>query len=84
MDSSADAPALRGVVGRKAGKLDGYFFSEALAQAPHTWDATNLKAWLTNPQDLVPGAEMDFHIERAQDIDDVVAYLTTLEKQSER
>jgi cytochrome c len=78
LEVSADAPALRGVVGRTAGKLEGYFFSEALAQATHVWDFIALKAWLTNPQKLIPGVEMDFHMEGAQDIDDVVAYLSTL------
>jgi cytochrome c len=78
LEVSADAPALRGVVGRRAGKLEGYFFSEALAQATHVWDFIALKAWLTNPQKLIPGVEMDFHMEGYQDIDDVVAYLSTL------
>jgi cytochrome c len=78
LEFSADAPALRGVVGRKAGKLEGYFFSEALEQATHTWDVSHLKVWLSNPQNLIPGVEMDFHLEGAQDIDDVIAYLSTL------
>lgn len=78
MDKNADAPALRGVVGRKAGKLADYFYSDALAKATHIWDTSHLKAWLSKPESLVPGVEMDFHLEGAQDIDDVVAYLSTL------
>lgn len=78
IDKSSDGPALRGIVGRAAGKLDGYFYSEALANATHTWDLKSLKAWLTKPESMIPGVEMDFHLETQQDIDDVIAYLATL------
>ena len=78
LDISEDGPALRGVVGRKAGKLDGYFYSEALALASHTWDASWLRLWLTNPVLVIPGVEMDFHLDNSSDIDDVIAYLSTL------
>ena len=78
IDKSSDGPALRGIVGRAAGKLDGYFYSEALANATHIWDLKSLKAWLTKPESMIPGVEMDFHLERQQDIDDVIAYLATL------
>jgi cytochrome c len=78
LDANRVGPALRGVVGRKAGKAQGYAYSEALGRASHTWDATAIKAWLTNPEQVVPGQVMNYRLDLAQDREDVVAYLATL------
>jgi cytochrome c len=51
-------PNLAGVVGRKAGSLPGFAYSEGFAKADWTWDAARLDAWLTNPQAIIPGAVM--------------------------
>jgi cytochrome c len=78
LDAHRAGPALRGVVGRTAGKAPEYFYSEALESATHVWDTTKLKAWLTRPQDVVPGQEMNFQLASARDREDVVAYLASL------
>lgn len=80
LDANRAGPALRGVVGRKAGKAEGYFYSEAMAAATHTWTVTGLKAWLANPEKVVPGQEMNYYLEQAQDREDVVAYLASVSK----
>ena len=82
LDSHRAGPALRGVVGRVAGKAPDFFYSEAMESATHVWDRAKLKAWLTNPENLVPGQEMNFHLDSARDRDDVVAYLASLPKRS--
>jgi len=78
LDSNRVGPALRGVVGRAAGRAPGYFYSRALEAASHTWDATRIKAWLSDPEQVLPGQEMNYRLDLAQDRDDVVAYLSTL------
>lgn len=80
LDANRAGPALRGVVGRKAGKAEGYFFSEAMAAATNTWTVAGLKAWLTNPEKVVPGQEMNYYLTEAQDREDVVAYLASVSK----
>ena len=78
LDANRVGPALRGVVGRTAGKAKDYFYSEAMAAATHVWDAPKLKAWLTNPENVVPGQEMNYRLDIPTDREDVVAYLATL------
>ncbi|MFM2252278.1 MAG: hypothetical protein RJB68_615 [Pseudomonadota bacterium] len=80
VDSNRIGPALGGVVGRKAGKAEGYDYSKALAAATHIWTVVGLKAWLTDPEKVVPGQEMNYRLDLAQDREDVVAYLATLSK----
>lgn len=80
VDSNRIGPALGGVVGRKAGKAEGYDYSKALAAATHTWTVAGLKAWLTDPEKVIPGQEMNYRLDLAQDREDVVAYLATLSK----
>jgi cytochrome c len=53
-------PNLAGVVGRKAGRLPGFAYSEGFAKADWTWDVAHLDAWLTNPQAMIPGAVMPY------------------------
>jgi cytochrome c len=78
LDAHRVGPALRGVVGRTAGKAEGYFYSEAMTAATHVWDVTKLTAWLTNPENVVPGQDMNYRLEQAQDRNDVVAYLASV------
>jgi cytochrome c len=78
LDANRVGPALRGVLGRTAGKANDYFYSKAMAAATHVWDAPQLKAWLTNPEDVVPGQEMNYRLDLSQDREDVVAYLASV------
>ena len=80
VDRHRAGPALRGVVGRVAGKAPDFFYSQALESATHVWDKPKLKAWLSNPESVVPGQEMNFQLDSARDRDDVVAYLSSLVK----
>ena len=82
LDANHAGPALRNVVGRTAGKASDYFYSEALESATHVWDRAKLKAWLTDPEKVVPGQEMKFHLDKERDRNDVVAYLASLSRRS--
>lgn len=78
LDTNRVGPALQGVVGRPAGKAEGYLYSKALAAAIHTWTVERLKAWLTDPENVVPGQEMNYRLDSPQDREDVVAYLASI------
>jgi cytochrome c len=72
-------PSLHGVVGRKAGSLEGYNYSEAMKNANITWDDTTLDKYLTNPRADIPGIKMIFAgYPDPADRQNVIAYLDTL------
>jgi cytochrome c len=72
-------PSLFGVVGRKAGTLEGYTYSQAMKDYGQVWNTETLNAYLTQPMQVVKGTKMGFmglkdDTERAN----VIAYLETL------
>src|ERR1700742_2573306 len=62
LDKNDVGPRHRGVFGRKAGSLADYNYSPALKAARFVWDEKTLNKWLANPQLLVPGAKMFYHL----------------------
>ena len=69
-------PSLHGVVGRKAGTVDGYNYTDAMKNSGFTWDEATLNKYLTNPRKLVPGTRMIFvGLPKEPDRLDVIAYL---------
>lgn len=71
-------PSLAGVVGRKAGQIKGFDYSDANRKSGLTWDASTLDTYLTNPRGLVPGTKMTFPgIKDPADRAAVIAYLKT-------
>lgn len=75
-------PSLAGVVGRPAGRLKGYTFSDALAAQKFTWTNQRLEAWLGDePKNLVPGTRMEFPgIADKARLRELIAYLDTLKR----
>ena len=75
-----DGPAHVGVVGRRAGALKDFDYSPALRSSKILWTRATLKAWLTNPEALIPGQGMDYQLDDEREREDVVAYLATLKR----
>ena len=72
-------PNLSGVAGRRAGTLNGYAYSPALASSGLTWDAATLNRWIANPRATVPGNKMPYAgMQDAAKRQQIVAYLMTL------
>jgi cytochrome c len=70
-------PALRGVVGRKAGERDDFRYSPALKRSGIVWNAKTLDAFIADPQQVVPGNRMPFSgLPDAKERADLIAYLT--------
>jgi cytochrome c len=57
-EDSSYGPLLDGVIGRKAGSMEGYTYSPALAGAGFVWTEGALKAWMEANDDFVPGTRM--------------------------
>ena len=67
-----------GIVGRRAGAVPGFAYSDALRRSGLTWNAALLDRWLADPEALVPGQRMGYRIDDAAARADIVAYLATL------
>lgn len=75
LDEDDVGPRHRGVVGRTAGTVPGFGYSQALHDSHIVWTEENLDRWLANPQAMVPGAKMFFLLPDAKDRADVIAWL---------
>ena len=75
LDADKEGPRLRNVYGRKAGSIAGFKYSDALKGAGFTWDQARLDRWLTNTESVVPDNDMDFHVPKADERDDIIEYL---------
>ena len=71
-------PPLVKIVGRPAGKLEGFHYSQGLASADFVWDETRLDAWLTNPQAVIPGVLMVYRQAKPETRAAIIAYLKEL------
>lgn len=71
-------PPLLHVIGRQAGRFEGFPYSPALARADFTWDEGRLDAWLTNPQDVIPGAIMPYRQPKPEMRAAIIGYLRGL------
>ena len=73
-------PSLKGVVGRKSAALDDFRYSNPMKRANLVWDEANLRAYIQDPQAKVKGNRMPYGgLTDAKDVDDIVAYLKTLQ-----
>jgi cytochrome c len=76
--NGALGPNLFGVSGRKAASLPNFGYSPALRNAGIVWSDDKLRAWVQNPQKVVPGVKMILiHTPNAEQADDVTAYVDT-------
>jgi cytochrome c2 len=71
-------PSLVGVMGRKAGTLEGARYSPAMKASGIVWDDAKLDAYLAAPTKFMPGTSMVLNVPAARDRADVIAYLKTL------
>jgi cytochrome c len=72
-------PGLLGVIGRQAGSTPGFRYSRALKSSNIVWDEKSLDAFITAPQQAVPGTTMPFSgLPDQQERTDLIAYLETL------
>jgi cytochrome c len=73
---NAIGPELNGVVGRKAGSVAGYSYSDANKNSGITWDESNLAEYLKDPKVKVPGTKMIFAgIKDEKKVQDLIAFL---------
>jgi cytochrome c len=57
-DDNRLGPTLHGVVGRKAGSVPGYGYSQSVKDSGVTWDEVTLDKWIADPDAVIPGNQM--------------------------
>jgi cytochrome c len=70
-------PELNGIIGRKAGAVPDFNYSDANKSSGITWDEASLNEYLTNPKAKIPGTKMIFAgLPKESDRDNIIAYLS--------
>jgi cytochrome c len=77
-DPVRQGPSLFGVIGRRAGSVDGFHYSAGFAKADFVWDDAKLDAWITNPQAMIPGAVMAYRQAKPETRAAIITYLKEL------
>ncbi len=75
LDRDDEGPRLRSVFGRQAGSVPGFKYSAALKASKLVWDQASLDRWLADPDDLVPGNSMAYHVSDAEQRSAILEYL---------
>jgi cytochrome c len=75
MEQNREGPRLRGVFGRTAGAVPGFTYSPALLKSRIVWNDSSLEQWLADPDTLVPGNNMEFHVAKSQERRDLIRFL---------
>lgn len=69
-------PSLHGVVGRKAGTVEGFNYSPAMKGWGMEWTPENLDKYLAEPKATIPGNKMAFPgLKKPEDRANLIAYL---------
>ena len=78
---NAVGPVLNGLIGRKAGSVQGFNYSDANKNSGITWDEATFSEYIKDPKAKVPGTKMAFAgVKDEQKIKDLIAYLHTYDK----
>src|SRR5580658_7948411 len=62
LDHEKEGPRLAGVVGRKAGAVTSFTYSDAVRKSAVVWTEAALDKWLTDPETVIPDNEMSFRL----------------------
>ena len=76
-------PELNGIVGRVAGSVDGFKYSDAMTAKNaegFAWSEETIDAYLADPKGYLPGNKMSFAgLKKEEDRQNVIAYLKTFQ-----
>ena len=74
-DPVRQGPSLFNIVGRHAGTVDGFHYSAGFAKADFVWDDARIDAWITNPQEMIPGTVMAYRQAKPETRAAIIAFL---------
>ena len=69
-------PHLVGIIGRPAGSVEGFKYSDAMKNSGVTWTEENIATYLKDPKGFIKGNKMAFPgLKKDDEVADVIAYL---------
>jgi cytochrome c len=69
-------PHLVGIIGRKAGSVEGFKYSDAMKESGKVWDEATIDAYLADPKGYIPKNKMAFAgLKKPEERAAVIAYL---------
>ena len=78
-------PSLNGIVGRKAGTVPGYDYSDANLNSGIVWTEDALRVYVRQPREAMPGTDMTFKgLKDPKEIEDLIAYLKQFRRDGKR
>jgi cytochrome c len=80
LDHEKVGPRLAGVVGRKAGAVSGFPYSDAVRNSGVVWDEAILDKWLTDPETAIPDNDMTFRLDNSSERSAIIAFLKETSK----
>ncbi len=57
---SPGGPSLYGVAGRNVGSIDGFPYTQAMANKPEVWSVEHMNTFIAAPQSVYPGTSMAY------------------------
>jgi len=75
LDSDKEGPRLAGVVGRKAGAVSAFPYSDAVKKSGVVWTEAVLDKWLADPEKAIPESDMAFRLDSPAERAAIIAFL---------
>ena len=80
LDHEKEGPRLAGVVGRKAGAVSTFVYSDAVRKSAVVWTEAALDKWLTDPETVIPDNDMSFRLNNPVERVAIIAFLKETSK----
>ena len=80
LDHEKEGPRLAGVVGRKAGAVSTFVYSDAVKKSAVVWTEAALDKWLTDPETVIPDNDMPFRLSNPVERAAIIAFLKETRK----
>ena len=80
LDHDKEGPRLAGVVGRKAGSVCGFPYSDAVRKSTVIWNEAVIDKWLTDPETVIPDSNMAFRLSSLAERQAIIAFLKAMGK----
>jgi cytochrome c len=75
LDHEKTGPRLAGVVGRRAGSISAFPYSDAVKKSGVVWNEAALDKWLTDPETAIPDNDMTFRLDNPVERANIIAFL---------
>ena len=80
LDHEKTGPRLAGVVGRKAGTISSFPYSDAVKKSAVVRNEEVLDKWLTDPETVIPDTDMAFRLDNPGERAAIIAFLKETSK----